>query len=108
MHDAHGEESRLNKTRDGNQKMSDLDRTVQLSSKDISQAELRAVLTSMKDGSDAFASKVLIEYFHRRFHDNLPYDQAILFEFLDHVFGRIVGGATPDQAFGFKQRTDKE
>ena len=98
----------MNKTHEGNQKKSDVDRTVQLTSKDISQADLRAALASVKGGSDKFTSIRLIEYFHRRFHDNLPYDQAILFEFLDHAFGRIVGGETPDQAFGFKSRADKE
>lgn len=86
----------------------DADRTVKLTSKDISQADLRAALASVKSGSDSSASMKLIEFFHRRFHDNLPYDQMILFEFLDHVFGKIVDGETPDQAFGFKQRAVKE
>ena len=98
----------MNKTHERDQKKADVDRTVQLTSKDISQADLRAALASVKGGSDSFTSMKLIEYFHRRIHDDLPYDQTILFEFLDHVFGKILGGETPDQAFGFKQRAAKE
>jgi len=98
----------MDKIHEGDRKKSDVDRTVQLTSKDISQADLRAALASMKAGSDSFTSMKLIEYFHRRFHDDLPYDQAILFEFLDHVFGKILDGETPDQALGFKQRVAKE
>ena len=98
----------MNKTPERDEKKVDADRTVKLTWKDISQADLRAALASVKGGPDSSTSMKLIEYFHRRFQDNLPYDQTILFEFLDHVFGKIVGGETPDQAFGFKQRAAEE
>jgi len=97
----------MNKTHDGDRKKADVDRTVQLTSKDISQADLRAALASVKGGSDPAASMKLIEYFYRRIHDNLPYDQTILFEYLDHVFGRIVDGQPADRAFGFEPQAGK-
>ncbi len=87
---------------------SDADRTVKLTWKDISEAELRAALAGVKSGSDPAASMKLVEYFHKRIHDNLPYDQTILFEYLDHVFGRIVDGQPPDRAFGFERRAAAE
>ena len=95
-----------NQNEDG--RKSDADRTVKLTWKDISDAELRAVLARVKGGSDPVASMKLIEYFYRRIHDNLPYDQTILFEYLDHVFGRIIDGQPPDRAFGFERRAATE
>jgi len=81
----------------------DVDRTLELKWKDISDAELHAALESVTGGSDPVASMKLIEYFYRRIHGNQSYDQTILLEFLDHVFGKIVDGQQPDQAFGFRQ-----
>ncbi len=95
-----------NQNEDG--RKSDADRTVTLTWKDISEAELRAALAGVKAGSDPAASMKLIEYFHRRIHDNLPYDQTILFEYLDHVFGRIIDGQPPDRALGFERRAATE
>ena len=82
----------MQKTRNEGERKSDVDRTVKLTWKEVSDADLRAALAGAKDGSDPAASMKLIEYFYRRIHDNLPYDQTILFEYLDHVFGRIVEG----------------
>jgi hypothetical protein len=69
----------------------------------MSDADLRATLTRARSGADPGAAMQLIEYFHRRIRDNLPYDRTILFEYLEHVFGRIVDGERPDRAFGFTQ-----
>jgi len=98
----------MEKTRNEGERKADADRTVKLTWKDISDAELRAVLASVKGGSDPAASMKLIEYFYRRIHDNLPYDQTILFEYLDHVFGRIVDGQPADRAFGFERQAGKK
>jgi hypothetical protein len=86
------------------QRKLDVDRTVRLKWKDLSEAELQAALASVKGGADPAASMRLVEYFYERIHGNLPYDQRILFEYLDHVFGKIVNGEQPDHAFGFKER----
>ena len=86
----------------------DVDRTLKLKWKDISDAELHAALESVKGGSDPAASMKLIEYFFRRIHDNQSYNQTILLEFLDHIFGKIVDGQQPDHAFGLSQRNATE
>lgn len=86
----------------------DADRTVKLTLRDISEADLRAALASVKGGFDPAASMKLIEYFYARIHDNLPYDQTILLEYLEHAFGKIVDGVRPDHAFGIKQRASTE
>ncbi|MGQ0511379.1 MAG: hypothetical protein ACT4P9_12270 [Betaproteobacteria bacterium] len=86
----------------------DPDRTVTLTWKDISEAELRALLAGVTSGSDPTASMRLVEYFHSRIHDNLPYDQTILFAYLDHVFGRLLDGQPADRAFGFERRPGKD
>lgn len=96
------------KTRNEDKRKSDVDRTVKLTWKDISEAELRAALAGAKSGSDPAASMKLIEYFYKRIHDNLPYEQTILLEYLDHVFGRIVDGQPADRAFGFERKAGKE
>jgi hypothetical protein len=84
----------------GDNRTTAVDRTVKLTWKDISEAELRAALADAKGGSDPRASLRLIEYFHRRIRDNLPYDQTILFEYLEHAFGRIIDGEPADRALG--------
>ena len=86
----------------------DVDRTLRLKWKDISEAELRATLESVKGGSDPAASMKLIEYFYRQIHDNQSYDQTILLAFLDHIFGEILDGRQPDHVLGFKQRNATE
>ena len=86
----------------------DVDRTLKLKWKDISEAELQATLERAKAGSDPAASMELIEYFYRRIHDNLAYDQTILLAFLDHVFGEILDGKQPDRVLGFKQHKSTE
>lgn len=95
------------KTRNEGERKSDVDRTVKLTWKEVSEAELRAALASAKGGSDPAAAMKLIEYFYRRIHDNLPYDQTILFEYLDHALGGIVDGRAADSAFGLERRTVK-
>jgi hypothetical protein len=98
----------MESTRDKGPRKSDADQTVKLTWKDISDEELRAALARAKSGSDPAASMKLIEYYHRRIRDNLPCDQMILFEFLEHAFGRMVEGQLPDQAFGFAPRAARE
>jgi len=98
----------MQNTRNEGERKSDVDRTVKLTWQDVSEAKLRAALAGAKSGSDPAAAIKLIEYFYRRIHDNLPYDQTILFEYLDHVFGGIVDGRTADSAFGLERRSAKE
>lgn len=98
----------MENSRKAAERKSDVDRTVKLTWKDISEAELHALLAGVTSGSDPTASMRLVEYFYKRIHDNLPYDQTILFAFLDHVFGRLVDGQPADRAFGFERRAGKE
>jgi hypothetical protein len=98
----------MEKTPNKGERKWDADRTVKLTWKDISEAELRAALAGVKSGSDPAASMKLIEYFYGRIHENLPYDQTILFEYLDHVFGKIVDGQPADRAFGLERQAAKE
>lgn len=81
--------------------MSDADRTVKLTWKEISDTELRLALAGVKSGADPAAARKLLEYFYRQIHGNLPFDQVILLEYLDSVFGRIVEGQRPDRVLGF-------
>ena len=83
--------------------MSEADRTVKLTWKEISETELRLALAGVKSGADPAAAMKLLEHFYRQIHGNLPYDQVILLEFLDCVFGRIVEGQAPNRALGFKE-----
>lgn len=98
----------MQKTRNEGERKLDADRTVKLTWKEVSEAELRAALASAKSGSDPAAAIKLIEYFYKRIHDNLPYNQTILFEYLDHAFGGIVDGRPVDSAFGLERRSAKE
>ncbi len=98
----------MKKTGNEGGRKSNADQTVKLTWKDLSEAELRAALAGVKSGSDPAASMKLIEYYYKRIHDNLPYDQTILFEYLDHVFGRIVEGQPADRAFGLERQAAKE
>lgn len=81
--------------------MSEADRTVKLTWKEISETDLRLALAGVKSGSDPAAARKLLEHFYRQIHGNLPYDQVILLEFLDCVFGRIVEGQEPNRVLGF-------
>jgi hypothetical protein len=98
----------MDKTKYKGERNSDLDRTVKLTWKDISEADLRAALADAKNGADPAAAMKLIEYFYKRIHDNLPYEQTILFEYLVHVFGGIVHGQPADRALGLERRPAKE
>lgn len=82
--------------------MSEADRTVKLTWKEISEADLRLALAGVQADSDPAAARKLLEYFYRQMHGGLPYDQAILLEFLDCAFGRIVAGEEPNRVLGFK------
>ncbi len=93
---------------EGGGRRADVDRTVKLTWKDISEAELRALVASATSGSDPAASMRLIEYFYRRMHDNLPYDQTILLAYLEHAFGRLLDGQPADRAFGLERRAGKD
>lgn len=83
----------------------DVDRTVKLKLQDIAAAELIAALASVKGGDDPAAAMKLIEHIYQRIHNNEPLNQTILYELLDHAFGKIIDGESPEQAFGLKQRT---
>lgn len=98
----------MEKTRKAGERKADVDRTVRLTWKDVSEAELRALLAGVTNGSDPAASMRLVEYFYNRIHDNLPYDQTILFAYLDHVFGRLLEGQPADRAFGFEREAGKD
>jgi hypothetical protein len=98
----------MEKTRNTGERKSDADRTVNLTWKELSEAELRTALAAMKGGADPAASMKLIEYFYKRIHDNLPYDQTILFDYLDHVLGAIVKGQPADRAFGLERQAAKK
>jgi hypothetical protein len=93
----------MKETDQKSQRERDVDRTVKLKWKDIPEIELHAALARVTVGFDPAESMKLIEYFYRRIHDNLPYDQTVLFAYLDHAFGKIVSGEQPDIAFGFRQ-----
>ena len=82
--------------------MSGADRTVKLSVKELSDAELRATLERLTAGGEAAAAMKLAEYFHRRIRDNLPYDQSLLYAYLEHVLGRLLDGERPDRVFGVR------
>jgi hypothetical protein len=98
----------MEKNRRDDNRASAADRTVKLTWQDISEAELRAALADVKRGADPAASLRLIEYFYRRLRDNLPYDQTILFEYLEHAFGRIVDGEPADRALGLARQAPAE
>ncbi len=98
----------MTKTRSDGKRKSDVDRTVKLTWKDISEVELRAALVGAKSGSDPAASMKLIEYFYKRIHESLPYEQTILLEYLDHALGRIVDGQSADRAFGIERQAGQE
>lgn len=91
----------MKETDQNDQRKRDVDRTVTLIWKDIPEKELHAALASVTGGFDPAASMKLMEYFYRRIHDHLPYDQTVLFAYLEHVFGKIIDGQPPDVAFGF-------
>ena len=98
----------MDKTGNKGERKADADRTVKLTWKDISEAELRAALADAKNGADPAAAIKLIEYFYKRINGNLSYDQTILFEYLVHGFGGILDGQSADRAFGLGRRTAKE
>lgn len=98
----------MEKSREEGEHKADADRTVKLTWKEISEAELRALLAGVTSGSDPTASMRLVEYFYNRIHDNLPYDQTILFAYLDHVFGRLLDGQPAARAFGFERQAGKD
>ena len=98
----------MKKTRTEDGQRADPDRTVKLTWKDISEAELRALLAGAKSGSDPASSIKLIEYFYHRIHDNLPYEQTLLLEYLDHVFGGLVNGQPADRALGIERQARKD
>lgn len=80
--------------------MSEADRTVKLTWKELSEVDLRLALSAAKQGADPAAAMKLAEYFYRQIHGNLPFDQVLLLEFLDCVFGRLVEGEEPNRVFG--------
>lgn len=86
----------------------DADRTVKLTWQELSEAELRATLAAAKNGADPAAAMNLIKYYYQRIHENRPYDQTILLEYLVHVLGAIVDGQSADRAFGLERRCAKE
>lgn len=69
----------------------------------ISTADLRGALASVKHDHDPDAAMALIQYFHGKFSAGDPCDEQILYEYIEHAFGRIVAGVSADAAFGFKR-----
>jgi hypothetical protein len=80
--------------------MSEADRTVKLTWKELSEVDLRLALSAVKRDADPAAAMKLLECFYRQIHGNLPFDQVLLLEYLDCVFGRIVEGEEPNRVFG--------
>jgi hypothetical protein len=70
---------------------------------DVKEADLNGALAEVKYGHDPVAARSLIEYFHERFREGLPYNERVLFEFLSHAFEKIIeNGWTADHAFGLE------
>ena len=70
---------------------------------DVSDADLNGALAAVKHDFDPVAARTLIEYFYERIHNNDPYNEKVLLEFLDHAFGKIIKeNRSLDIAFGFK------
>jgi len=87
--------------------MSDADRTVKLTQQEMAYEDLRSTLSDLKIASNPRAARKLMAYFHGRIRDNLPYDQTILFEYLECVFGRILRGESPDHVLGSETDSGK-
>lgn len=76
----------------------------------VTRKHLDADLAFIKRGYDPEAARSIIEYFHERMSNGLPYDHQFLQELMAYVFARIVDGrgkVTADQAFGLKPERGK-
>lgn len=72
---------------------------------DVKDADLEGALAAVMHGYDPIAARSLIEYFHERLCDGLPYNERVLIEFIGHSFGKIVEDDwCADHAFGLKPK----
>ncbi|MBC9070604.1 hypothetical protein IAI53_01355 [Thauera sp. CAU 1555] len=73
---------------------------------DVSDSDLRGALNVVQHVQHApDAARNLIEYFHERFSNEMPYNQEVLLAFVKMAFQRIVDdGWSADQAFGLERR----
>lgn len=70
---------------------------------DITDADLEGALNAVELSHDPVAATNLIKYFHDRFSNEMPYDEAVLLAFIKLAFRRIAeDGWSADHAFGLK------
>jgi hypothetical protein len=75
---------------------------------DVTDADLSGALNAVMYSYDPVAAKNLIEYFHERFSQAMPYNQDVLLAFIKMAFRRIVEDELRiDIAFGLAQQRGK-
>ncbi len=72
---------------------------------DVTDADIRGALNAVLHAHNPAAAKNLIEYFHERFSNEMPYNEEVLLAFVKMAFRRMAeGGWSADHAFGLKQK----
>lgn len=75
---------------------------------DVTDSDLLGALNAVMYSHDPVAAKSLIEYFHERFSNEMPYNQDVLLAFIKMAFRRIVDDKLRiDIAFGLAQQKGK-
>ena len=70
---------------------------------DVTDADLIGALNAVEYSHDPVAARNLIEYFHERFSNEMPYNDDVLLAFIRLAFKRIADdGWSADHAFGLK------
>ena len=70
---------------------------------DVTDADLIGALNAVTHAHDKVAAENLIEYFHERFSNEMPYNNEVLLSFVKLAFKRIADdGWSADHAFGLK------
>ena len=71
----------------------------------VPDADIRGALNVVLHAHDPAAAKNLIEYFHERFSNEMPYNEEVLLAFVKMAFRRMAeDGWSADHAFGLKQK----
>ncbi|MHB1374773.1 MAG: hypothetical protein ACYC5W_17815 [Thauera sp.] len=74
----------------------------------VTDADLMGALNAVMYSYDPVAAENLIEYFHERFSNEMPYNQDVLLAFVKMAFRRIVDDELRiDIAFGLAQQKGK-
>ena len=74
----------------------------------VTDADLMGALNAVMHSYDPVAAENLIEYFHERFSNEMPYNQDVLLAFVKMAFRRIVDDELRiDIAFGLAQQKGK-